>query len=261
MKRKITAGAVVAAFCVAALLPAQKQPQPKSKAEYDALMAMVQAADADTRIKAAEELVTKFADTEFKSLALYYIAESFQMKGDHDKTILYAERTLEADPNHYQAMLLLSNILAQRTREFDLDKEEKLAAAEKHAKKAMELIPAAPKPNPNLPDEQWEAEKKFNTAQALQSMGMIAMARKNFDSAIDLLKKAADTAPSGKEGYLVRLGVAYRQAGKYDEAIATLDQVMNMADANPQFKQFAQAEKARATQAKSAAKPAEAKKE
>jgi len=72
-----------------------------------------------------------------------------------------------------------------------------------------------------------------------------------------LLKKAVDESPAGDEGILVRLGLAYRQAGKYDEAIATFDQVMNMADAMPQFKQIAQAEKVRSTQAKNAAKPAQ----
>jgi hypothetical protein len=57
---------------------------------------------------------------------------------------------------------------------------------------------------------------------------------------------------------MVRLGAAYNQSGKPDEAIAVLDKVMAQTDVHPSIKQFAQAEKARAAQIKSGAKPAQA---
>ena len=56
---------------------------------------------------------------------------------------VYAERTLEADPKNFGAMLMLSSGIAQRTREFDLDKEEKLAKSEKYANSAIALIKSA----------------------------------------------------------------------------------------------------------------------
>jgi hypothetical protein len=56
---------------------------------------------------------------------------------------------------------------------------------------------------------------------------------------------------------MVRLGAVYSLAGQYDDAIALLDKVMAQTDVHPQIKQFAQAERARAFQLKSAgAKPA-----
>ena len=42
------------------------------------------------------------------------------------------------------------------------------------------------------------------------------------------------------------------QAGKHDEAIATMDEVMADPQLNPQLKNFAQAEKVRAVQMKEA---------
>ena len=63
---------------------------------------------------------------------LLTIAQAYQMKGDSDNVIIYAERVLkEGDPKNYEAMLMLSESYAQRTREFDLDKEEKLGKADK----------------------------------------------------------------------------------------------------------------------------------
>ncbi|HSW51065.1 MAG TPA: hypothetical protein VLH09_12865, partial [Bryobacteraceae bacterium] len=156
MSHRIVFRAAVVLACFAGLLLAQappagqaappagspvaKQPQVKSQEEANAVMAILQAPDPDARIKAANQLVSKFNDSEFKGLALFFCAVSYQQKGDPDRMIVYAERTLEADKEHYQAMLLLAGAIAQRTREHDLDREEKLKAAEGYANKALELL-------------------------------------------------------------------------------------------------------------------------
>jgi hypothetical protein len=69
---------------------------------------MFGAQTADARIAAAENVLTKFADTEFKAVALYFEAASYEQKGDYEHTVVFGERTLEADPKHYQAMLMLA---------------------------------------------------------------------------------------------------------------------------------------------------------
>ncbi len=250
---------VVSLACAAAFLFAQepKQPRPKSQKEAEAIMAIFNAQDADSRIKAADELLTKFADTEFKSVALLMAAMSYQQKGDNDKMMIYAERTIEADPANYQAMIMIAESLAQRTRENDLDKEEKLARSEKLAKGAIEAINKAPKPRPDITDEQWTNAKKDFTAQAHQSLGMAAMARKKYDVAIAELKIAIETASQPDPATMVRLGAVYNMAGKHDDAIPLLDKVMAITDLHPAIRQFAQAERARAIQAKNGgAKPA-----
>ena len=54
---------------------------------------------------------------------------------------------------------------------------------------------------------------------------------------------------------MVRLASAYSTAGKYDEAVATIDKVLAMPDVHPQVKQVASAEKARALTAKAGGGP------
>lgn len=233
-------------------LAAQKQPQPKSQKEVDALMAIQNAQDPDSRIAAVENLLTKFADTEFKGFALYLATVSAQQKNDFEKLLLYGERTLEVDPKNYATMLLMSSAIALRTREHDLDKEEKLSRAEKLARDAGEALKTAAKPNPQLTDEQWEAAKKDFQAQMYESLGIASSGRKKYDDAINHFKSAVDL--NGDTATMVRLGSTYNLAQKYDEAIATLDKVMAVADAPPQVKQIAQAERARAIQAKGAKK-------
>lgn len=231
---------------------AQKQPQPKSQKEVDAIMAIQNAQEPDARIAAVENLLNKFADTEFKAFALYIATVSAQQKNDFEKMMVYAERTLEADPKNYATMFIMAGGLAVRTREHDLDKEEKLGRAEKLAKQAIEVLKTAEKPNPQLTDEQWAGAKKDFEGQGREALGVVALARKKYDVAITELKGAADL--TNDPATMVRLAQAYNLSGKPDEAIATAEKVMAIADAPVQIKQVAQAEKARAAQAKAAKK-------
>lgn len=238
-------------LAVPALLMAQKV---KSKKEQDAIMAVQNAQSPDDRIAAVETLVQKFADTEFKSWAFNRAAEAARQKRDTEKAIFYAQQGLAADPKDYEALLLMASELAQHTREFDLDKDEKLGKAEKYANDALALLPTAQKPNPQVTDAQWDGFKKDMMAQAHESLGTSAMVRKKFDVAATEYKTAIDTAADKEPATYVRLANAYSQGGKYDDSIATIDKVLAMPDLNPVVKQVAQSEKDNAIKAKAAKK-------
>ena len=230
--------------------PIAKQPQPKSQKELQAIQAIFAAQTPDDRIKAANDLVNNFSDSEFKPLALYFAAISYQQKNDYDHMVIYLERTLQADPNHYQALLLMAQAIAMRTREFDLDREEKLKTAEADATKALELLKTAPRPNPNITDEQWEEAKKDLAAQAHETFAMAAVARSQYDKAIEEFKTAIGLSSAPDPTTMVRLASAYSKAEKYDDAIATLDKVLASPNLNPAVKQIAQNERNRAVQLK-----------
>jgi tetratricopeptide (TPR) repeat protein len=232
------------------------QPKPKSQPELDALRAMFAATTPDERIKTCEEVLTKFPNTEFKATALYFEGISYEQKGDYEHTIVFGERAVEADPKHYQAMIMLAGDIAQHTKEFDLDREEKLAQVEKYAKSAMELAKDAPKPNPNLTDDQWAEAKKDFISQAHAALGMGAMARKKPDAAEAEFKLSIEGVEKPDPANMVRLGRAYAEDKKYDEAIAQFDKVMAMSDVTVQIKQIAQAERVRAIQKKGGPTPA-----
>ncbi|HNY39010.1 MAG TPA: hypothetical protein PKJ41_01395 [Bryobacteraceae bacterium] len=230
-----------------------KQLKVKSQKEAEAIQAMFQAPDPDARIAAAKDLITKFADTDFKSTAFYIMSFSAQQKADLENVVVYGEQALEADDKNYGAMLLISSALAQRTREFDLDREEKLGRAEKLANAAMELLKTAPKPNPGITDEQWEAAKKDYTGQGYEGLGMAAMARKNYAACASNLQLAVDSASQPDPATLVRLGNCLGRVNKFDEGIAALDRALNDAAAAPVVKQAATQEKMNLMKQKAAA--------
>jgi len=251
------AGALVLIAGLAFAQKPAKQPKPKSQKEVDAINAIFNATEPDARIAAAENLLAKFADTEFKAVALQVAAASAQQKNDFEKMVIYSERAIDADPQNYPAMLMLANGIAQKTREFDLDKEEKLQRAEKYAKQSIELINAAEKPRPDITDEQWEGAKKDYLAQAHEALGLCAMVRKKYDVAANEFKTSTEVAPAPDQATMVRLAAAYNLSGKPDSALPVLDKVMALPDLNPQIKQVAQNEKVNAMKLKSGgAKPA-----
>jgi tetratricopeptide (TPR) repeat protein len=253
MKRMIITGALALVAGVSSLMAQaapSKAPAPKSKDELAALQALVNArSNPDATIKAAEDLLTKFADTDFKDMALFSEAGAYEQKREVDKAQTYAERCLEANPKYFQASLMLAELLAQNTRENDLDKEEKLGKSEKYANESIQMVKEAPKPNPQIPDQQWEEAKKDLTAEAHNALGLSALVRKKYDVAFTEFKTAADGAAHPEPAYQVREASALQSAGKFDDAIAICDKIMADTTVHPQIRQVAQAIRATAIKA------------
>lgn len=237
---------------------APKQPSPKSPKEVEALMAIQNAADPDARIKACKELLEKFADTEFKEFALQMETLSYQQKNDFDNMMIAGERTLELNADNVVVLITLAQAIPQRTREHDLDKEEKLQKAEKFAKKAQTLIPNLAKFNPQITDEEWTGYKKSAMSQVHEALGMVAFTRKNYPASEQAFKAAADVSPQPDATTLYRLAMVYTAQNKYDDAITTLDKAIAAGGVKVGDKDLAAEQKANVMKAKEAAgnKPA-----
>ena len=250
MKRTILTGILAAAACCGALVaqpatvqqgPAPKaQPKAKSQAEAQAVNAMIQSQSAgpDAMIKAADDLVTKFADTEFKEIAYTFEAQAYQKKNDVAKAEFFDEEILKMDPSNSDASLQLAELIVTHTGENDLDKEEKLAKAETLLHQTMDNVKVAPKPSPQVPDDKWEAYKKGTVAEAQVDLARSAMLRKKYDDAIAAYKAANDADP--QPAYQAYLAQAYQKAGKNDDALALCDKLLSDAQLNPQIKQYVQ---------------------
>jgi tetratricopeptide (TPR) repeat protein len=257
MMKSMINGILVAGLAAASLAHAQTGqaqqagtiPGTKSAGESQAVMAMFQAVQGggtpDALIKACEDLLAKYADTTFKDSALMFEADAYQRKGDPEKAQIFAEQALAANPKNFQASTLLADQIAQRTRENDLDREEKLGKVDKYANQTIDILKTAPKPNPQLPDDAWEGAKKQFIAGAHRDLGLAAMVRKKYDVAITEMKTAVDLDP--EPTFMVQLANAYLQAGKKDEAAAMCDKALAQPQLHPAVKKAAEDLKAAAT--------------
>ena len=201
------------------LLAQQKQPQPKSQAEIDVLMSIQNAPDPDTRITNIQKLLTDFKDTEFKEFAYYLAMISYQQKDDFENMLVFGERTLEVNPDHVGTLVALAFAVPLRTREFDLDKEEKLTKAENYAQRALKLIPTMESPNPATPPEEWLMAKKDMMAQTHEALGTIALTRKDYPKAEEGLRQALQVSPEQNPSTFFKLARSLKEQNKFDEAL------------------------------------------
>jgi tetratricopeptide (TPR) repeat protein len=239
----------------ASMLSAQKVKTPK---EAQAINAINAATTPDDRIKAIENVLTHFADTEFKPMLLQMALQLEAQKGDYAQVVFYGERVLEADPKNAFAMVTLASETARKTRENDLDKEEKLAKVDKWAKDGIEAAKIMPKPQPQITDEQWEGQRKDFQSQGYEALGMAASLRKKYDESIADFKQSIAVAANPDPATWLRLGQTCIDAGMLDEASDAFDKGMSAANATPQVKSIAQGKKAEIVKLKAAssAKPA-----
>jgi tetratricopeptide (TPR) repeat protein len=248
MKMKVM---LVGVLAIAGLAAAQKVKSPK---EAEAVQAVFKAQTPDAKIAAADSLIAKFKDTEYKSIALEMAAEAAGQKNDSATALIYGNRALEADPKNIQALLLVSGQLAQGTKEFDLDKDEKVKRATKLATDAIANVTAAAKPNPQLTDDQWANIKKDMISQAHETLGVLAAVDKKDDAAIAEFKTAVDGAATPEPATMIRLAASYTNAKRYDEAAAMADKVLALPNTPDNLKKIAQEEKLRAAKLKSGQK-------
>jgi hypothetical protein len=226
-------------LAVAALAMAQKV---KSKSESEALVAIQNEQDPAQKIAKVDAFITKYADTEFKAWAYAQAADAADRSNDGAKVVIYSDLAIEADPKAYHPMIMEAAEIARSTRENDLDKEEKLAKADKLAKKALELAPVAAKPNPQITDDQWAEIQKEFVADAHRDLGMIASVRKKYDVAITEFKAAVEGPAQPDTATFIRLAAAYTDNKQPDEALAVLAKM----PADPRLAPFVDKEKKRA---------------
>jgi tetratricopeptide (TPR) repeat protein len=234
----------ISLFAAAAFAQTNSGPA-KSAAEAAAVQAMLQAQTPDDQIKKADELITKYSNTNYKAYALLAMANAYEQKGDHAKSIEYCERALTADPKDFDADILLATVIASGTGAADPDKADKLARAEKAAKDALSAIKTAPKSNLfQMTDAQWSTAKNYSATQAWQALGMAAEVENKMDEAVADYEKGLALTPDA--GLMLRVGRALEASKKYDDAIKWFDKALASPGADDEFKDVARRDKARA---------------
>ena len=216
-----------AAVCVAGLFA--QMPNFKSQKEVDAFMKIQQAqmsGDPQSMASAGTAFIAEFPKSDAVGLASYMTMLSYQQLNDFDNMLLYGEMALDSKPAPgvlAGTLVSLAGAIPSRTREFDLDKEEKLGQAEDYAKRAMAMIPSLPKVNPNLTDDAWLESKKELMSQCHEALGGVHLMRANFPAAEQSLRRALDMATGPAPITLYGLAQALAKQGKNEEAAQLAD--------------------------------------
>jgi len=198
---------------------AAKQPQWKSRDEYDAFNAMTTEKDLNKKISLAEAFLQKFSNSDFKSGAYLTEMQTYFQLGKSDQAIEAGKKVLEIDPDNLDALAFLSYVFPFVFKADDPDATSKLSRADSDAHHGLDVLQKLQKPA-NVTDEQFNQYVKPKRAVFNGAIGFAALQRKDYANAVTALKAAVDDNPTDVYTFY-RLGLAYMYSAPpdYDHAV------------------------------------------
>jgi tetratricopeptide (TPR) repeat protein len=229
--------------------PAGKRPpQAKTQPEFDAYKAAIALTDAAAQEKAANDFATKFPDSELRPVLYKAVMHAYQQANNGDKMMEMAQKVLSFDPDDPEALVGVAQVLAERTHDTDLDKDQKLAEAKKDAQRALVTVDTDV-PSTGYPPEQLNAFKGFLRSDAYAILGTIDFNNKAWADAEGNLRKSIDAFPQQIDPVAVlRLSLTLDQENKYPEALKYANQAVDMTKEGTATGDAARKEKDRLTQ-------------
>ena len=157
----------------------QKQPQAKTKAEYDAYMQIdsyARLGNMDKVVETGEKFERDFpqADNNTKKFVMQRMMTSYQQKNDFAKTVEYGDKVLTIDPKDIPVLLTLSSILTARL-PLPTEEDKKAAQLNKaldYSNRAKAEIELLQKPA-QITDELWTTEKNKLLATVNSSIDLV----------------------------------------------------------------------------------------
>src|SRR5271156_1138662 len=210
-----------------AAAPAGKRPpQAKTQPEFDAYKAAAALTDAAAQEKAADDFAAKFPDSELRPLLYKAVMHSYQQANNGEKMMAMSQKVLTFDADDPEALLGVAQVLAEQTRDTDLDKDQRLAEARKDAQRALVTVdtdvPSA------YPPEQLEAFKGYVRSEAYAILGTLDFNAKAWADAEANLKKSIEAFPQEPDPIAVfRLSVALDMQRKYPGAMKYANQTVS----------------------------------
>ena len=209
--------------------PAGKRPpQAKTQPEYDEFKAATSLTDPAAVEKAANDFAAKYPDSELRVVLYKAAMQRYQQANNGDKMMEMAQKALTYDPDDPEALIAVAQVLAERTRDTDLDKDQRLAEAKKDAEHALTTIDTDV-PTTGYPPEQLAAYKAFLRSNAYAVLGTLASNAKDWPEAEANLRKSIDAFPQQLDSVAVlRLAVALDMQNKIPEALKYANQAVDL---------------------------------
>ena len=243
-----------------AAAPGKRPPQAKTQPEFDAYKAAIALTDADAQEKAADDFAAKFPQSELRVVLYKAAMQKYQAANNADKMLDTGRKALSLDPDDPEALVGVSQVLTERTRDGDLDKDQKLAEAKKDAERALVTVDTDV-PTAGYPPEKIDLFKRYLRSEDYAILGTIASNSDNYAEAEANLRKSIDAFPEQVDPVAVlRLAIALDKQNKTPEALKYANQAVDLTKDHPDSGagKAARAEQDRLTKLNSGTAPGQA---
>jgi tetratricopeptide (TPR) repeat protein len=211
--------------------PGKRAPAAKTQPEFDAYKAAMQLTDPAAAEKAAQDFSAKFPDSELRVVLYKSAMQKYQANAD--KMLDLAQKSLAIDPDDPEALVTASQVLAEKTRDTDLDRDQKLAEAKKDAERALVTVDSDV-PTAGFPPEKIDQFKRFIRSEAYAILGTLASNAKNYAEAETDLRKSIEAFPEQVDPVAVlRLAIALDMQNKYPDALKYANQAVDLTKNQP----------------------------
>ena len=232
-----------------ALPPHKTPPAAKTTDEFAAYNAAVSNQDTAAAEKAADDFAAKFPQSDLRGLLYGNIMRRYQQQNDSDKTLEMARKVLVYEPNDPVALVMAATVLAERTREGDLDREERYDEAIKDAQKSLETANTDLMVPSGETAEHMDAAKKVLLSMAHSAIGMVDLDRKNDAGAAQEFQQSINLSSAGQVEPLtyLRLALAQDHLKQYPDALNSATKAVDSSPANSPVAMLAKQEVDRLT--------------
>ncbi len=212
----------------------KRPPQAKTQAEFDAYkVAAADTADAVALEKAADDFATKFPDSELRILLYRTAMHTYQTSNNSEKMMEMGRKVLKIDPDDPEALVGVAQVLAERTRETDLDKDQRFDEGTKLALHAIETTDTDITVPPGTPQDKVDAYKGFLRSSAYYVLGTIQYSREKYSDAEGYFHKSLDAFPAQPDPLAVlRLALSLDKQEKYPEALKYANQAVSLTESS-----------------------------
>jgi len=243
----------------AAAPPAGKRPpQLKTKPEQDAYNAAAANTDPAALEKAADDFATKFPDSEVRVLLYKTALRIYQNANNAEKTEAMGRKVLSFDADDPEALVVVAEVITEKTRDTDIDKDQRYGEATSMAQKATQTVETDLSIPANTPQEKVDQYKGLLRSNAYSILGTIEFKKENFPVAQDYLQKSIDAFPSQPDAVVIlRLALALDKQGKYPEALKQASRAVELTQDNTPVGTPARHERDRLQQLTGGAAPAQ----
>lgn len=238
--------------------PGKVPPQTKTQPEFDAWKAAAaNTTDPAAAEKAADDFASKFPNSEVRVLLYQNAMRLYQNANNAEKTEAMGRKVLSLDGDHPEALVIVAEVIAERTRDSDLDKDQRFAEAASMAQKATQTVETDISVPAGTPPEKVDAYKSFLRSSAYSSLGTIEFKKENYPAAQQNFQKSIDAFPSSPEPTVVlRLALALDKQGKYPDALKVANRAVELTQDNTAIGTPARHERDRLQQLTGGAAPA-----
>ena len=227
----------------------KRPPQAKTQPEFDAYQAAVANTDPAALEKAANDFAAKFPDSELRIVLFKTATRAYQNANNAEKTAELGRKVLALDPDDPEALVMVSNVLAERTRDSDLDKDQRLDEAMKMARRATETVDTDIVAPPGTPQDKIDAYKSLLRSNAYSIMGTLEFNQGKYQAAEADLRKSIDAYPSQPDPVVVlRLALSLDKQGRYPDALKEANRAVDMTQENTTVGGLARKERDRLVQ-------------